>query len=276
MRRHLIIGGSGLIGRHIYNELKRLDEHVVAGDRHYGTFIDITQPESVHATIRTIQPDVVFLTAANTDVDACERDPAASYETNVQGVKNVVEAIQAQNGHASLVFFSSAYVFNGLSDSYLEDNIPNPVNIYGRHKLLAEHIVATGLAAWTIVRVVHVYGEEALGKNFVYSVLKRLRAKEPVYASHEEFGTPVHAKTIASAVVTASEYADVLHIPGPSVKSRFEFAQDIAATWGLDRNLVIARPRSGGAPRPPKCNLASHYVQPEPFNGLQDMKDRGV
>ena len=95
--RIVITGGSGMLGHRLMRR---------AASRHdvWGTFhthpvkiagcsmmpLDVTKEAEVRARLNEIQPDVVLHTAALTDVDECEKNPARARNINSQDRKSVV------------------------------------------------------------------------------------------------------------------------------------------------------------------------------------------
>src|SRR5258706_3771678 len=160
MSRSLIIGASGQVGWHLTNILTELNHEFTA--THYNSsiensiFLNICNKEDVFRWIETINPSVIYFPAAITNVDYCEQNPEKSYEINVLGVENIVEATRYLE--AQLVFFSTDYIFDGRNGPYSEEDIPAPLCVYGRQKLIAENIIAMKLTNYIIIRTTVVYG----------------------------------------------------------------------------------------------------------------------
>src|SRR5262245_50395990 len=95
--RALVIGASGLVGNNLLVQLKNLADAAVIGTYYQHPVpelecFDILDRAAVHRYFQQIQPTVVFLAAALSNVDFCELHPELSYEANVSGVKHIVEA----------------------------------------------------------------------------------------------------------------------------------------------------------------------------------------
>src|SRR6266699_243379 len=95
--------------------------------------LDVTDADQVRACLAGVRPDVVFLpTNARGGVDYCEDHPEDIRSLIVGGTRNVLGAAPA---NARLVLYSSDYVFDGRRGPYSEDDLPAPINEYGRAKL---------------------------------------------------------------------------------------------------------------------------------------------
>ena len=127
--------------------------------------LDMRDVAAVQRLVAEVRPELIIQPAAQPHVDWCEDHVQESYDINVAGTRNLAEAARAAG--ARYVFFSTDYVFDGAAGPYAEDAATDPPNVYGRHKLEAERLIAATLQDYLIVRVCGVYGFERQGKNFV-------------------------------------------------------------------------------------------------------------
>lgn len=241
-RRYLVIGASGLVGGYLLRSL------VQAGENPIGTYwanpissverLNISQRQETNIFLKRFQPEVVFLPAALTNVDYCEKNPAAAYEVNVMGIKNIADACRTIG--ARLIYFSSDYIFDGTSGPYDEQAIGNPLSVYGQQKLIAEHYIALALPQSIIIRTTVVYGWEHQGKNFVYRLVKSLKDGIPVKVPVDQVGTPTYALELAQNAIKLSklQQAGVINIAGSDWINRYEFALEVAEIFNLPKNLI--------------------------------------
>jgi GDP-4-dehydro-6-deoxy-D-mannose reductase len=149
--RALVTGASGFVGRHLVERLTA-DGHEVAAaagphDVDAGIPIDLHDVDTLHAAFDIAQPDVVFHLAAQAFVPRAIEAPRETYETNVIGTANVLQALRAftsRGNEARLLFVSSAEVYGAQPQSAMplhETCAPNPANPYAASKAAAEAIV---------------------------------------------------------------------------------------------------------------------------------------
>ena len=254
----LVIGGSGQIGGWLLHHLKEL------GHRAVGTFAEHPYDGLVpfHASDRVAAdaligaqgPDVVFYPAGFTWVDGCEREPARAYAANLEAPLAVAYA--AVEAGARFVYFSTDYVFDGLSGPYAEDSEPRPLSEYGRSKLEAERVLAAELGESSLtIRTSWVFGPERQGKNFAYQLARTLRAGKPLVCPSDQISSPTYGPDVALAAVELAERAatGLIHAVGPEVVARPAFARAVAEGLGLDPAPIVATPTAElgqGAPRP--------------------------
>jgi dTDP-4-dehydrorhamnose reductase len=260
--RVLVVGASGLVGGNCFS-LFRNDKknHVV------GTFLKFPvegllhfDPENDHdlSNEKKQKYDVIIHTAGFTNVDQCEIDSTISFKSNVETTSLLCDL--AQQTYAKLVFISTDYIFNGTSGPYTEESKPDPLNVYGRHKLEAERVIAEKLSNYLILRVTNVYGDEARSKNFVSRLLMDAQSgveKEIVVAT-DQYATPVNAYDIARSieVLVESDSQGVYNIAGNEYISRLELAKmviekmpsnvKVSGKITTELNQIAKRPLRGG------------------------------
>jgi dTDP-4-dehydrorhamnose reductase len=227
--------------------------------------LDVTDPSAVAALLRTLRPGLIFLPAANPNVDLCETDPTATRRVNVEPVRTVAEL--ASELRSRVVFYSSDYVFDGHAGPYVEGDVPNPLSKYGQQKLEAENLLRSILPdAHLILRVTVVYGWERQGKNFVARLVRTLRQGNTLRAPADQVGSPSLVDDIAEASWMLAEQGarGTLHLAGPDLVDRFAFARHAAQVFGLDAGLIqpVATAELGqAAPRPLRAGMISHRAE---------------
>ncbi len=238
----LVVGASGLLGASLMAELAS------AGIDAAGTFLaragpgllalDLGDRESVGRTLDELRPRVVINTAAESNVDLCEREPERSYRSNVEAVATLARA--CHEAGSRLLTFSSDYVFGDGEGPHEDGESPVPLNVYGQHKLEAEGRAAELAADHLVIRVCNLYGYQAGGKNFVMGLIERLSQGRPVQAPHDQWGSPTLASDLARAVllVARSELCGTVHMAGPENLDRLSFARRTALALGFDSSAV--------------------------------------
>jgi dTDP-4-dehydrorhamnose reductase len=167
--------------------------------------LDVTDAAAVRDALGS--GATVVHAAAMTDVDGCERDPAAAEAINAAGARNV-----AATG-ARIVLLSTDYVFDGAkAGPYLEDDPTGPLSAYGRSKLAAEHAVLERPGN-LVVRTSWIFGE---GRNFIRSILAAERAGKALRVVADQCGRPTWADDLARALacLVAAGATGIVHVTG--------------------------------------------------------------
>lgn len=260
--RALVIGASGVVGAAFLG---------VLGDDATGTYrtrpaaglrqLDANDAPRVRALIEETQPDAVFLTAAEANVEWCEEHPGEARERNLAPLRATLDAARG----VPVVTFSTEYVFDGAAGPYREQDAVRPISEYGRIKLEVERIALAGGA--TVVRTTTVYGDEAEpAKNFALRLIASLRRGERVRVPTDQISTPTYAPDLAAASARVTARGGVWHIAGPELMSRDVFARAIARAFALDEALIEAVPTSAlgqRAPRPLRAGLVCERYERE-------------
>jgi dTDP-4-dehydrorhamnose reductase len=188
----LLIGAKGQIGRELLSRLPCTAE-VTPLDRRR---LDLTQPEEIRRAIRAFQPAFIVNAAAYTAVDKAESQETLARTINAEAPGVMAE--EAKKIGASLIHFSTDYVFDGSKNSpYVEDDPPNPQNVYGRTKLEGERAIQASGAAHLIFRTSWVYATE--GRNFLLSILRLATEREDLRIVRDQTGAPTLGGEIAAA-----------------------------------------------------------------------------
>ncbi|MBU2062887.1 MAG: dTDP-4-dehydrorhamnose reductase, partial [Candidatus Omnitrophica bacterium] len=155
------------------------------------------------------------------------------YRINGQGTQNI--ACLCKQIKAKLIYTSTDYVFDGSKGgAYREDDLPNPLNIYGRSKLEGEKAVAREIEEYLIVRTSWLFG--AGGKNFVDTIIDKAGKGEQLRVVTDQVGSPTSTRSLAEALDKLIEHTvqknrsdayGIYHVTNSGTCSWFEFAKEI-------------------------------------------------
>jgi nucleoside-diphosphate-sugar epimerase len=174
---NLIIGGSGFVGSFLLKELK--NHKFINLDKHPSPFFN---NETLIGNIRNLEEIKVPLGTTSVTLLAAEhRDDVSPislyYDVNVQGTKNVLQAMDSA-GVKNLVFTSSVAIYGLNKNNPNEIDKEDPFNHYGKSKWEAE----LAIKEWyendpknksiTILRPTVIFGERNRGN--VYNLLKQI------------------------------------------------------------------------------------------------------
>jgi dTDP-4-dehydrorhamnose reductase len=238
MSRILITGKNGQVGWELQRTLATLGE-VVALDRNG---MDLANPDSIRSTIRHTKPNIIVNAAAYTAVDKAESEPNLAMAIN--GTAPGIISEEARRLGAAVIHYSTDYVFDGKKEEpYSENDIPNPLNVYGKTKLAGEQAIQAVGVPYLIFRTSWVYGTR--GRNFLLTILRLAKERDELRIVADQIGAPTWSRTIAEA--TAQVLAK-LHISGEgAVQGCTNVAGDrkSGATWGEGASSVYNLSASG-------------------------------
>jgi dTDP-4-dehydrorhamnose reductase len=196
---------------------------------------DIGKRGELEAAIRALDPDWIFNAAAFTNVDLCEREPDMAGRIN----RDTVGWMAAFG--KPMVHISTDYVFDGEAGPYAEDAPTRPLSVYGSTKLESEALALGGSPRSLVVRTMTLWGQgHGMKTSFVEFVRNSLAARKNIRIVTDQIGNPTLAEDLAVAIwkLAAGGRSGIYHVAGSERNSRFEWAQAIAAHYGLDRSLI--------------------------------------
>ncbi len=176
--RITLIGASGFVGTRLIDllrnehELRNIDLEASHFFPELTVYGDVRDPQQMDSLLSST--DMVVLLAAKHRDDVTPT--SLYYQTNVNGMRNVLNAME-KNGVKRLLFFSSVAIYGLNKDNPDESFTADPFNHYGKSKWQAETLVQEWYKThndWNIdiIRPTVIFGERNRGN--VYNLLNNL------------------------------------------------------------------------------------------------------
>lgn len=244
MKKLLITGGSGLLGSNLsklaaseFDVYATYNKNEVRMNNVIFFQLNLTKKEDF-IKIEEINPDLIIHCAALTNVDYCEGHAEEAYNQNVIASINIAET--AKKTGAYLIYISTDSVFDGEKGDYRENDIPKPINIYGKTKLEAEQRILSIWPHSCVVRT-NFYGWNKIDKfSLTEWVLNKLTNNEKLPGLEDVYFSPILVNNLTRVLfkLEEKEYEGTLHIAGSESCSKLDFAYKIAEVFGLDSSLI--------------------------------------
>jgi len=232
--RIIIFGSAGQLGKEIKKKfLKKFSIYPL--NKKTKTFEgDITKFKSLEKTILKIKPKIVINAAAYTKVDEAEKEKKICKKVNHIAVKNLAKLSKKYNFF--LIHYSTDYIINNYKKKFLGSfplKIKNtPINYYGITKLNGEIEIYKNSNKFLILRTSWLYS--LYKKNFLTTVLKKIKNFENLNIVKDQIGTPTSTKFLADmSYHLVNKYKDykklklVLNVVPNGYTSWFSFAKEI-------------------------------------------------
>lgn len=273
MQKVIITGASGFLGYHLYSELPENIQPVGLYHRTkplYTKFAaiaaDLCNYENTTQLLRTINPDAIIHTAAISDSNYCESNPAESYAINVAATKLLSDYATQHN--IPFLFTSTDMVFDGKKGNYIETDLPNPIMIYGNQKWEAEKYIVANNSTAIIARLPLMIGQlQASKKNYLSQAIEKLKKNESIFLFEDEYRSIADANSVAkNCWRLLFREKGIFHLGGNERLSRLAFGQMVQQIFGFNKQLFIAKKQQEmqfAAPRPADasmCNLKAKSI----------------
>jgi UDP-glucose 4-epimerase len=283
----LIVGGAGYIGSHLNKEINKkgiktvIFDNLSYGHRDFvkwGTFErgDLGNIDDIRAVFKKYPIEAVMHFAAFTYVGESVEDPQKYYTNNVKNTLNLLQVMLEENVKY-FVFSSTCATYGNPVEIPITENHPqNPINPYGKGKLMVETVLkdysdAYGLK-YASLRYFNAAGADPEGEvgelhnpethliPLILDVAAGIREDIKIFGT--DYDTPdgtcirdyIHVTDLSEAHILALEYlqndgeSDFFNLGngnGFSVKEVIETAEKVT---GKDIKAVGAERRAGDPP----------------------------
>lgn len=267
----LITGANGLLGQKLVELFLDQNVNFIATsvgenrnsdcplENYYS--MDITDNNQLIEVIEKSKPTHVIHTAAITNVDYCELNLNECEEVNVKASKKIADICSKNNIHFQ--FVSTDFVFDGEKGNYSEEDIVNPISVYGKSKADAEKYLIEGTYKnWSIVRTIIVYGKgnNLSRSNLIVWAKESLEKGDKIKIIDDQFRAPTFASDLALGcyLILQKNKTGIFNISGPITYSIYEIVSLIGKHFGYSLENVeriSSKTLNQPAKRPPRTGF---------------------
>lgn len=271
MMKVLVTGVNGQLGYDVVKELEKREHQAVGVDRER---MDLTSSKQIKECIETVKPEAIIHCAAYTAVDKAEDEEELCRRINAIATKEIAEYAKVLD--IPMIYISTDYVFDGTKDGeYTEEDIPNPINVYGKTKYEGERYVQELLEKYYIVRISWVFGEN--GNNFIDTMLRLSKDRDEINVINDQLGSPTYTKDLALLLVDMieSNKYGIYHATNEGYCTWYEFAKEIFKVANIDIkiNPICTSEYPTKATRPMNSKMSKNKLSKNEFNKLNNWKE---
>lgn len=280
----IVTGGAGYIGSHTCKMLYQVGYNPVVVDNlstghksfvKWGDFenCDLRNFDQIKAALKKHQPIAIIHFAAFSQVGESAKNPYKYYQNNILGTANLLQAMIEEN--INKIIFSSTCAVYGVPNSIpIDENCPtNPINPYGKTKLICENLLKDFENAYGLKYVLLRYFN-ACGADFDAEIGEKhdpethliplvieaaLQKRDDIKIFGDDYSTPdgtcirdyIHVNDLASAHIKALDYilnggkSDIFNIGTGTGFSVKEIVDSVEKITGKNVNKIIAPRREG-------------------------------
>ncbi|MCK0178786.1 dTDP-4-dehydrorhamnose reductase [Flavobacteriaceae bacterium S0862] len=238
----LVTGANGQLAKTLQKLYKNNEDHIEF------TFVtkkelDITDIQQVQNYFSNSTFDYCINCAAYTNVEQAEKTPEIAFKVNAEAVKYLTETCKKAN--TILIHISTDYVFDGENDKpYTIEDIPNPINEYGKSKLLGEQYIQETLKQYFIIRTSWLYSKE-FGHNFYRTILNKSKTEKELCITDAQTGCPTNteslSKLIYKLILRQSQNFGIKHFCDSKAMTWFDFTRQILQDNGLEDKIKLVK-----------------------------------
>ena len=241
MKRILVTGANGQLGltlKELY-EVNNKNSKVVFVTK---AELDTTKKQELKHYFKKNQFDYCINCAAYTNVEQAEKTSKIAFQVNAEGVKYLAKVCKKTN--TILIHISTDYVFDGKkAQPYTIQDIPNPINQYGKSKLLGEQYIQEILDDYFIVRTSWLYSKK-YGNNFYRTILKKANTENELLVTNQQTGCPTNTVNLSQYIVdlikTNNKQFGIYHFCDNTEMTWYDFAKKILKDNRLvDRTKLV-------------------------------------
>ena len=226
----LVTGGRGQLGLELQKnpQIKNNSDWLFT-DRHS---FDISILDNINVYLDKLNPDIIINCAAFTAVESAENN---FERTNIINHKSVsLIAKWCENNDCKLLHISTDYVYDGNSfNPYVETDETNPLNKYGKSKLLGDIACQQNNPSSIIIRTGWLYSSS--GNNFLTNIINIMKNSNEIEVVNDQFGSPTYAgdlaNTIFDLIINKKWYPGIYNYTNYGIVSWYNFANEIKSIY---------------------------------------------
>lgn len=232
-----VFGASGLFGEEIADVFSK--KHQVVRFRDPGDG-DVTKIREIYPKLEAERPDLIINATGYRNPDNCKKNRDTAIAVNTLGPKNM--ALAAAKLDCAFMQISSDSVFSGNTKwPYSEFDTPDPNNIYGQSKYLAEKAVTAVCSRHYIIRVPMLFGFRGNpADNLMFATWENMKKGVMMDGATDQICNPTYTRDAAECLVTVAEsgFYGTYHISNEGLGSRYDLLCEFARVAGLSHEYI--------------------------------------
>ena len=195
---------------------------------------NISDLENVNVYLDICKPNIIINCAAYTAVDRAEDDFETANIINHKAVSLIAKWCNENN--CKLIHISTDYVYDGNSLlPYIEADETNPLNSYGKSKLLGDLACQKNNPSCIILRTSWLYS--SFGNNFLTKMINLMQNRDEIQVVNDQFGSPTYAGDLASTILLLIKnkkwHSGIYNYTNSGNISWYDFANEIKSIYGF-------------------------------------------
>lgn len=247
MKKKIVIsGGSGFFGTNFYKQFKNKYKIFLIGNKTKVkklkiNFLDLYNCSALEKYL--IKNEIKFFihAAALTNVDYCESHSKKALKVNVDLTKIISKICHKLN--IFLIYISSDQIFNYKYNFKTEKDKPNPLNVYGYSKYMAERQIIRNTKKHLIIRT-NFFGKSFTKKKTLCDwIISNLKKRKKTKLFDDVFFNPVNIitliKIIGSIIDGKYKIRGIINVASDEALSKYTFGRLLCKKLNLNDKYII-------------------------------------
>lgn len=239
-----ITGIAGMLGSNIAYLLR--DDYDVSGvdlidvkmDGIISFNFNMLDFDNLYKCIVDVRPDVIIHTAAAVNVDKCECEPFYAQSLNVTLTEYICKI--AKEISAKIIYISTDAVFDGNDRKlYCETDYVNPINVYGKTKLMGEEVVKKHDNS--LILRTNIYGFNIQNKNsFGEWIYKNLSANQQLNMFDDIDFSPILVNDLAEIIdlTIQNNVSGLFHVCATGCITKYDFGCQMKKIFHIEEGKI--------------------------------------
>lgn len=215
-----ILGRNGFLGKSLYAFCQKQQIDCLATSKEE---VDVSNKEQLQLFVNKYHPTHIVNCSGYTNVDLAEKEEKTAYDVNAEGPYYL--GLLTKKFPLKVLHLSTDYVFDGgKEEAYVETDVCNPLNVYGKSKREGEIRLLDTAPGSCVLRISWLYGGS--GKNFLSQLSVLLKQKESLKIDAIQYSRPTFVKDATQAAMDLLSESGIYHFANEGACNRFEFAEE--------------------------------------------------
>jgi dTDP-4-dehydrorhamnose reductase len=235
--------------------------------------VEITNEKEISRQIDEHNPDIVINSVAIIGINLCEKEPQKTFDINAIAVSNLAKICDKKK--IILVQPSTHAVFDGKKDEpYTEDDIPNPINIYGVSKYCAECFTKNICKKHYIIRFPTLFGPRRnTSLGFADKMISRIINREEIKAPYDKIDSLSYTMDLANLLIKLLEEKKsfgIYHFTNQGSMSFYDFVIKLKSLMKMDAKVMKVKEASFDSIGKTSLKTAIKSVKSNPIRKSED------